>query len=98
MKYRTSGAKTSKRGAEHHTISTLGRSAELQSRYFAAIHGGPHLEERKTITHRLVNLHDGRTDDFSVDFMVDTRNRMVADYNESCCDGVRMLLRIPQWL
>ena len=55
--YRTSDVKTSKRGPEPHTISMFERSAKLQSRYFAAIRGDAHLEERNSTTQRLVNLH-----------------------------------------
>ena len=59
------------------------RSAKLQSIYFAAIHGDVHLEERNSTTHRRVDLHEDRPTAFSVDFAVDTWNRMVFDYNES---------------
>ena len=78
-----SDVETSKRGSEPHTISMFGRDAKLQPRYFASIHGDDHLEGRNSTTQRLVNLHEDRPAAFSVDFMVDTWNRMVADYNGS---------------
>ena len=80
--YRTSDVETTKRSAEPHTIFMPERSAELQSRYFAAIRGDAHLNERNNATHRLVNLHYGRPASFSVDFIVDSWRRMVSDYNE----------------
>ena len=61
----------------------FGRSAKLQSMYFAATHGDVHLKQRNSTIRRLVNLHEGRPTAFSVDFVADTWNHMVADYNES---------------
>ena len=83
MNYRMSDVKTSKRASEPHTISALGRSAKLQSMYFAAFHEDAHLEERNSTTQRRVDLHEDRPAAFSVDFMVDTWNRVVSDYNGS---------------
>ena len=94
MNYRTYDVKTAKRSAEPHIISTFERSAKLQSRYFAAINGDTHLEERNNTIHRLVNLHEDHPAALSVDFAVDTWGRMVEDYNESSCEGDLRLLRM----
>ena len=93
--YRMHDVKTSKRGSELHTVSMFERSAELQSMYFAAIHGDAHLEERNSTSQRLANVHGDRPTAFSVDFKVYTWDRMIADYNESFCGGIRRLQRIP---
>ena len=93
--YRTSDVRQSKRGDGPHTVATFGRSSKLQSRYPPATHGGAHLKERNMAARRLVDLREGRTAAFSVDFMVGTWGRTVSDYNEGFCDGVRRLLRMP---
>ena len=56
--------------------------------------GDAHLEERGNAILRLVNLHEDQPAAFSVDFVVGTWKRMVSDYNESCRDGVRRMLRM----
>ena len=54
--YRMYDVETTDRSAERHTVSTFGGYAQLQSRYFASIHGDAHLKERNNAIHLLVNL------------------------------------------
>ena len=75
-------------------IATFGRPAKLQSIYFAATHDDSHLKESNNSAHCLVNLHECHPAAFSFDFVVDSWNRMVSDYNESFCEGERRLLRM----